>query len=313
MTLPGRTGSSTAYRYGFQGQEKDDELKGEGNSLNYTFRMHDPRVGRFFAVDPLEKTYPWNSPYAFSENRVIFAIELEGLEAKIAIYGAGIHRDASGNITERSHENQFKIESNKQVSIGNATQSLAIHDGSVLVNQLEQSTKDEGAIQYLFVASHASNHGLILDNGQYGLSYVGYIKSYTNSLGKDYDILNLSFAINKNPNIKFTNDALVVFAGCNAGRSYKKTGEFIGSIAQTFTSETGVAAIGADGYTMPVEGINRKADKDYILYYKDENDDLQNMSLGKILNEESINKSKEKINEINKIKEENASKNNSNN
>ena len=59
----------------------DDEIKGEGNSLNYTFRMHDPRVGRFFAVDPLEKSYPWNSPYAFSENRVIDCIELEGAES----------------------------------------------------------------------------------------------------------------------------------------------------------------------------------------------------------------------------------------
>ena len=42
--------------------------------------MHDPRVGRFFATDPLEEEYPWNSPYAFSENRVIDGIELEGLE-----------------------------------------------------------------------------------------------------------------------------------------------------------------------------------------------------------------------------------------
>ncbi|SPE77624.1 RHS Repeat protein [Flavobacterium columnare] len=79
--IPNRHGSSTAYRYGFQGQEKDDELKGEGNSLNYTFRMHDPRVGRFFATDPKFKDYPYNSPYAFSENRVMDAVELEGLEA----------------------------------------------------------------------------------------------------------------------------------------------------------------------------------------------------------------------------------------
>jgi RHS repeat-associated protein len=73
------------YRYGFQNQEKDDELKGAGNSLNYTYRMHDPRVGRFFAVDPLASKYPWNSTYAFSENRVLDAIELEGLEAKLVI------------------------------------------------------------------------------------------------------------------------------------------------------------------------------------------------------------------------------------
>ena len=81
MTVPNRTGSAPAYRYGFQGQEKDDEIKGEGNSLNYTFRMHDPRVGRFFARDPLASKYPHNSPYAFSENRVIDKIELEGLES----------------------------------------------------------------------------------------------------------------------------------------------------------------------------------------------------------------------------------------
>jgi RHS repeat-associated protein len=78
--VPNRHGSSEPYRYGFQGQEKDDELKGEGNSLNFEYRMHDPRIGRFFATDPLEATYTWNSPYAFSENRVLDGIELEGLE-----------------------------------------------------------------------------------------------------------------------------------------------------------------------------------------------------------------------------------------
>lgn len=58
----------------------DNELKGEGNSLNYEFRMHDPRVGRFFARDPLFKEYPYYTPYAFSGNRVIDKVELEGLE-----------------------------------------------------------------------------------------------------------------------------------------------------------------------------------------------------------------------------------------
>jgi hypothetical protein len=42
--------------------------------------MHDTRLGRFFAIDPLSSKYPWNSTYAFSENRVIDGIELEGLE-----------------------------------------------------------------------------------------------------------------------------------------------------------------------------------------------------------------------------------------
>lgn len=68
------------YRYGFQSQEQDDEIKGAGNSVNYKYRMHDPRIGRFFAVDPLAPKYPHNSPYAFSENRLIDGVELEGLE-----------------------------------------------------------------------------------------------------------------------------------------------------------------------------------------------------------------------------------------
>tara|TARA_Y100000815_G_scaffold275744_1_gene316718 strand:- start:36549 stop:37562 length:1014 start_codon:yes stop_codon:yes gene_type:complete len=80
--MPARHANTGDYRYGFQGQELDNELKGEGNSLNYKFRMHDPRVGRFFAVDPLTYKYSWNSPYAFSENRVIDGVELEGLEFK---------------------------------------------------------------------------------------------------------------------------------------------------------------------------------------------------------------------------------------
>ncbi|TXI86712.1 MAG: hypothetical protein E6Q37_03415 [Crocinitomicaceae bacterium] len=40
-------------------------------SVNYKYRMHDPRLGRFFAVDPLYKEFTHNSPYAFSENNDI--------------------------------------------------------------------------------------------------------------------------------------------------------------------------------------------------------------------------------------------------
>ena len=80
MLTPGRHASDESYRYGFQGQEKDDELKGEGNSLNYKYRMHDPRIGRFFAVDPLAPKYPHYTPYQFSGNKVIRFVELEGLQ-----------------------------------------------------------------------------------------------------------------------------------------------------------------------------------------------------------------------------------------
>ena len=83
--LPGRFGNSADYRYGFQGQEVDNELKGDGNSVNYKYRMHDPRIGRFFAVDPLAPHYAHYTPYSFSGNRVVAFVELEGLEEQQAV------------------------------------------------------------------------------------------------------------------------------------------------------------------------------------------------------------------------------------
>ncbi len=99
--IPTRYANTDSYRYGFQSlsreerfgsQEMDNEIKGVGNSLNYKYRMHDPRLGRFFAIDPLAKKYPWNSPYAFSENRVIDGIEMEGLEVTL------VHADARASL-----------------------------------------------------------------------------------------------------------------------------------------------------------------------------------------------------------------------
>jgi RHS repeat-associated protein len=73
-----------AYRYGFNGKEKDDEIKGTGNSQDYGMRIYDPRLGRFLSVDPIGYDYPWNSTYAFAENEPISNIDLDGLERKKA-------------------------------------------------------------------------------------------------------------------------------------------------------------------------------------------------------------------------------------
>lgn len=98
------------FRYGFQGQEKDDEIKGEGNSVNYTYRMHDPRLGRFFAVDPLAYDYAYNSPYAFCENKVIDGIELEGLEHSEII----IHRTVTRQqVDDHERVTQTTVKYNK--------------------------------------------------------------------------------------------------------------------------------------------------------------------------------------------------------
>ena len=85
MGQPGRQYSAgTGYRYGFNGKENDNEIKGEGNQQDYGMRIYDPRLGRFLSVDPLTKEYPWNSTYAFAENDLIRCVDLDGGERKLA-------------------------------------------------------------------------------------------------------------------------------------------------------------------------------------------------------------------------------------
>ena len=64
------------YRYGFNGQEKDNDVAGDGNDYYFKYRISDSRLGRFFSIDPLARKYSYNSPYAFCENRVMDCIEL---------------------------------------------------------------------------------------------------------------------------------------------------------------------------------------------------------------------------------------------
>jgi RHS repeat-associated protein len=78
--MPGRQFNSSDYRYGFNGKENDNEVKGTGNQQDYGMRIYDPRLGRFLSVDPLTKTYPWYTPYQFAGNKPIGAIDVDGLE-----------------------------------------------------------------------------------------------------------------------------------------------------------------------------------------------------------------------------------------
>ena len=53
--------------------EKDDEVKGEGLSYTSEWRQYDPRIGRWFSVDPEIEGFVWQSPYAgFNNNPVYF-------------------------------------------------------------------------------------------------------------------------------------------------------------------------------------------------------------------------------------------------
>ena len=85
---------ANGYRYGFNGKEKDDEVKGEGNAYNFGDRIEDPRVGgRWFSIDPYTKKIPGESPYIYASNSPILFIDYQG-KYKIAIHSS-VSKDIS--------------------------------------------------------------------------------------------------------------------------------------------------------------------------------------------------------------------------
>ncbi|RYE27958.1 MAG: hypothetical protein EOP48_34045, partial [Sphingobacteriales bacterium] len=88
MMMPGRKyiSGSGSYRYGFNGQGKENETHDEGNEYDFGERIYSPRIGRFLSVDDMTHQYPWYTPYQFAGNKPIWAIDLDGREEYIKTY-----------------------------------------------------------------------------------------------------------------------------------------------------------------------------------------------------------------------------------
>jgi RHS repeat-associated protein len=86
MTMPGRkyTAPNSNYRYGFNGQEKSNEVT-EGN---YTaeYWEYDSRIGRRWNIDPVSKEY--ESPYTCLGNNPIWFMDPNGLDTLKSREGA---------------------------------------------------------------------------------------------------------------------------------------------------------------------------------------------------------------------------------
>jgi RHS repeat-associated protein len=96
----------SAYRYGFNGKENDDEAYGDDNQQDYGMRVYDPRLGRFLSVDPIAGQYPELTPYQFASNSPISGIDLDGLEFFYAASGKFIGRLGSNNTVRKAEDVQ---------------------------------------------------------------------------------------------------------------------------------------------------------------------------------------------------------------
>jgi RHS repeat-associated protein len=94
MLQPGRTFNAGGYRYGFNGKENDNEVKGDGNSVDFGARIYDSRIGRWFSVDKITK--PAFSSYQFAKGNPSNYIDPDGNDEIHFYYHVQDNLDASG-------------------------------------------------------------------------------------------------------------------------------------------------------------------------------------------------------------------------
>src|SRR5690554_3702764 len=99
----GRFIVSGGYRYGFNSMERDNEIKGKGNSYDFGARMYDPRVGRWLSIDPLASKYPSLSAYSFVANCPIKLIDPDGKEIIIN------YKDENGEIQSYKYGSDIEV------------------------------------------------------------------------------------------------------------------------------------------------------------------------------------------------------------
>ncbi len=117
MLVPNRHSPdlSRDYRYGFQGQEKDDEISGEGNSYTAEFWQYDPRIARRWNIDPIDKAF--ESPYSTFKNNPLSFIDPRGLngdvtidkkEKKITVTGKYYYNENDDNLNKLAITKDYK-------------------------------------------------------------------------------------------------------------------------------------------------------------------------------------------------------------
>lgn len=110
-----------ASKKNFMNTFQDQEYEEETGWVKFKWRNHDPAIGRFFNIDPLSESFYYNSPYAFSENKVTSGIELEGLEhVSHTIYN--VHQDSHGKYHAKYNTTQLQKNAGDFNGIRNETQ-----------------------------------------------------------------------------------------------------------------------------------------------------------------------------------------------
>jgi hypothetical protein len=99
--------SNDKYRFGFNGQEKDNEVAGDGNSYTAEFWQYDARLGRRWNIDPVIK--PWQSGYSCFSGNSILRVDPKGDDDVFNTEGKYLYSTSSGrSILVQTNDGEIK-------------------------------------------------------------------------------------------------------------------------------------------------------------------------------------------------------------
>ncbi len=122
------------YRFGFNGKENDNEVKGTGNQIDFGSRIYDPRLGRWLSLDPLAKKYPSESPYNFAGNSPISIMDPDGKRKTYYIYQ--LNTDGSLSLVATIVDKDQVIKSVKKTTESYNNSPLAIEKSETVTNDV---------------------------------------------------------------------------------------------------------------------------------------------------------------------------------
>jgi RHS repeat-associated protein len=157
VELDGRTVSNYGYRFGYQGSEKDDEVKGEGNGYTTEFRQYDPRLGRWLSLDPLLAEFSDVSPYSINFANPIIYTDSIG-ESPISLFAKWVLKmGAKAALKKYMHKQivgRFKKYMSKEIK------GQLLDDLQDVFDQLNQEWW-ETAIEFIPVAGDLYGAGVV--------------------------------------------------------------------------------------------------------------------------------------------------------
>jgi RHS repeat-associated protein len=123
------------YTYGFNGMEKDDEIKGSGNQYIAMFWEYSPRLGKRWNIDPVVKHH--ESPYAAFANNPIWFIDPNGADT-VEIFADGGR--LSNHIEAKGDDVFFLLDKD-----GNRGESISFGEGTLeSIRTQSTSYKEDG-------------------------------------------------------------------------------------------------------------------------------------------------------------------------